>query len=78
MIIGILYLTFQITGISLTVIEITALSLRLTSSVGYCPLYQIFNISARKDKQKEKEEVSLFKSEIPPQTCLFPADSLLF
>jgi hypothetical protein len=49
-IIGILYLTDQITGIALTVIGIIALSLLLTSSVGYCPLYQILNISTRKDK----------------------------
>jgi hypothetical protein len=55
-IIGVLYLTGQITGIALTVLGIFALVFLLTSSVGYCPLYKIFNISARKDKQKEKEE----------------------
>lgn len=49
-IIGILYLTGQITGIALTVLGIMALIFLLTSSVGYCPLYQILNISTRKDK----------------------------
>ena len=49
-IIGILYLTGQITGIALTVLGIFALVFLLTSSVGYCPLYQILNISTRKDK----------------------------
>lgn len=49
-IVGILYLTGQITGIALTVLGIMALIFLLTSSVGYCPLYQILNISTRKDK----------------------------
>jgi hypothetical protein len=50
-IIGILYLTGQITGIALTVLGIFALVFLLTSSVGYCPLYQLLNISTRKGKQ---------------------------
>jgi len=50
-IIGILYLTGQITGIALTVLGIIALIFLLTSSVGYCPMYQLLNISTRKGKR---------------------------
>ena len=50
-IVAILYLTGQITGIALTVIGIIALIFLLTSSVGYCPLYQILNISTHKGKK---------------------------
>jgi hypothetical protein len=47
LIIGILYLTGQITGIGITVLGVIAIMFLLTSSVGYCPMFQIINISTR-------------------------------
>lgn len=51
MIIVLLYLTGQISGTALIILGVIGVIFFLTSTVGYCPLYQVLNISTRKMPQ---------------------------
>ncbi len=48
----VLYLTGAITGTAAIILGIIAVIFVLTSLVGFCPLYVIFNISTKKAKKK--------------------------
>lgn len=50
----VLYLTDQLSGLALIILGIFAVIFLLTSLIGFCPLYVPFNISTRK-KSEEKE-----------------------
>ncbi len=45
MVVGILYLTGNISGTAAIILGILAVIFILTSAVGFCPLYMPFNIS---------------------------------
>ena len=46
----VLYLTDQLTGLALIILGILAVIFVLTSLIGFCPLYVPFKISTRKKK----------------------------
>jgi hypothetical protein len=51
-----LYLTGNIAGTAAIILGIIALIFFLTSLVGFCPLYVLFNISTAKKKTKAKRK----------------------
>jgi len=50
----VLYLTDQLSGLALIILGIFAVIFLITSLIGFCPLYVPFKISTRK-KSEEKE-----------------------
>ncbi|WP_245846164.1 YgaP family membrane protein [Longibacter salinarum] len=48
--IGVLYVTGQISGLTATILGIIAIAFILTSSVGSCPIYLPFGLSTRRKK----------------------------
>lgn len=51
-----LYLTGNISGTLAIILGILAVIFFLTSLVGFCPLYVLFNISTTKKKSKRKKK----------------------
>ncbi len=54
-VIGILYLTGNISGAAAAVLGIIAIIFLLTSFVGVCPAYGIFGLSTKKGSDRKKE-----------------------
>lgn len=54
-IVGILYLTGQLTGTAAIILGVFAVIFLVTSSVGYCPAYALLGISTLGQKQGHKE-----------------------
>ena len=52
-VVAVLFITGQLTGLVALILGIIALIFLLTSAVGFCPLYLPFKISTRKNKKSE-------------------------
>lgn len=50
----VLYLTDQLSGLALIILGIIAVIFLLTSLIGFCPLYVPFKISTRKKSEGEE------------------------
>ncbi len=49
LVVGVLYLTGQITGVLAIVLGVLAVVFLVTSAIGFCPLYLPFRLSTRKE-----------------------------
>jgi predicted membrane channel-forming protein YqfA (hemolysin III family) len=52
----VLYVTGNISGTAAIILGIIAVIFFLTSLVGFCPLYVLFNISTKKSKKKATQK----------------------
>jgi len=51
-IIAVLYFTHVISGMLAIILLIVGLAFILTSSISFCPIYRVFNISTKKEEQQ--------------------------